>query len=37
MKAREKINEASRNGSWLYLTNCNLSFNFLKELEKILE
>lgn len=29
--------EASRNGSWLYLTNCHLSLSFLKELEKIIE
>lgn len=36
-KAKEKILEGAKNGTWLYLANCHLSLNFLKELEKILE
>jgi|JI61114C2RNA_FD_contig_111_240093_length_7679_multi_2_in_0_out_0_3 dynein heavy chain len=36
-KAKEKITEGAKNGTWLYLANCHLSLNFLKELEKILE
>lgn len=31
------MNEASRNGFWLYLANCHLSLSFLKELEKIIQ
>jgi dynein heavy chain len=36
-KAKEKVNEGAKNGSWLYLANCHLSLNFLKDLEKMLE
>lgn len=36
-KAKEKISEGSKNGTWLYLANCHLSMSFLKELEKIIE
>jgi len=36
-KAKEKVNEGTRNGFWLYLANCHLSISFLKELEKIIE
>ena len=36
-KAKEKVNEGAKNGSWLYLANCHLSLSFLKDLEKMLE
>ena len=36
-KAKEKVNEGAKNGSWLYLANCHLSLGFLKDLEKMLE
>lgn len=31
-KAKEKVNEGAKNGSWLYLANCHLSLSFLKDL-----
>lgn len=36
-KAKDKINEGARNGNWLFLANCHLSLDFLKDLEKIIE
>lgn len=35
-KAKDKVNEGAKNGSWLYLANCHLSLGFLKDLEKLL-
>ena len=35
-KAKEKVFEGAKNGTWLYLANCHLSLNFLKDLEKIM-
>jgi dynein heavy chain len=29
-KAKEKVYEGAKNGTWLYLANCHLSLNFLK-------
>lgn len=31
-KAKDKVNEGAKNGSWLYLANCHLSLGFLKDL-----
>jgi len=36
-KAKDKVNEGAKSGSWLYLANCHLSLGFLKDLEKMLE
>jgi len=36
-KAKEKVYEGQKLGHWLYLANCHLSLNFLKELEKMIE
>lgn len=35
-KAKEKVFEGAKNGTWLYLANCHLSLSFLKDLEKIM-
>eukprot|EP01017_Pseudomicrothorax_dubius_P013221 TRINITY_DN1573_c0_g1_i8.p1 TRINITY_DN1573_c0_g1~~TRINITY_DN1573_c0_g1_i8.p1 ORF type:complete len:621 (+),score=147.25 TRINITY_DN1573_c0_g1_i8:113-1975(+) len=36
-KAKEKITDGSKAGSWVYLANCHLSMQFLLDLEKIIE
>lgn len=35
-RAKERIHEGVKNDSWLYLANCHLSLNFLREFEKVL-
>lgn len=36
-KAKDKVYEGTKNGTWIYLANCHLSLSFLRELEKMIE